>query len=679
MSDSNLRDLTPFRLTNFTFFSVFKPKIMASFPEEESSGFAVGSTRRKRLNDRKTSGESKSKKRLVLRGLCEECKKKQKPGNDMFQHLTRADVVMLKAANDGHVNCVKACLDAGANVNQLMSITVNRNAHFSSNSIHYPTSGSYYTTALIKASENRHYECLSLLVESGADVNVSDENGPTALFYVASAGHYNCLDLLLKAGADVNASRCSTSLLNVAIRSSKFSSECVNALIKAGGDVNETGYDGQTPLFALISGGKTENVRSLIQAGTDVNSQDSKGRTVLMHAVLNDDPVRYLIEAGADVNIRDNHGKTALKLALKYDSGYIDELIEAGADVNMTYEGGRTALSIAAFATWISAHVTSLITVGADVNIRDRDGSTVLMSASSRGCGDVVELLVALGVDVNSWNRTGEAAVVLAASRGHTGCLETLIGAGADVNSWTKCGETALKFSLTNGFDSCFDQLISAGADVNIRYTGGCTILSLASTLWMNAPVNTLIALGTDVNVVDFWRNTPLHLVSYVSECSRSCSKAIQCIKSLLTAGAKVNMLNVNYTKALMSYFQFRRRRVSTPLQTCLSTMLKKGCKSPICNGSCEAQMITLFFAAGETVDDYPVKVSDYLDPPSEICLSHICREAIREYLLQLDPHENLFYRAKKLGLPSALQEYLLYNVTLEDNEEDKDKTCSTD
>ena len=89
------------------------------------------------------------------------------------------------------------------------------------------------------------------------------------------------------------------------------------------------------------------------------------------------------------------------------------------------------------------------------------------------------------------------------------------------------------------------------------------------------------------------------------------------------------------------------------------------------CNGACEAKLVTLFFAAGETVDDHPVKVSDYLDPPSDICLSHICREAIREHLLLVDPHENLFIRTQQLGLPSALQEYLLYNVTLKDDCDD--------
>ena len=188
----------------------------------------------------------------------------------------------------------------------------------------------------------------------------------------------------------------------------------------------------------------------------------------------------------------------------------------------------------------------------------------------------------------------------------------------------------------------------------------------------------------------DFSRNTLLHIILRETTGHRQhCSKAIKCIKSVLAEGAKINMLNVGCTKALTSYFELRNEKVNTPLQVCLSTILtdrshhyyRSGGSSsrPVCNGACEAELITLLFAAGETVDDYPVKVSDYLDPPSDICLSHICRETIREHLLQVDSHGNLFYRAQHLGLPFALQEYLLYNVSLNDDDINQNNNTTTD
>ena len=53
--------------------------------------------------------------------------------------------------------------------------------------------------------------------------------------------------------------------------------------------------------------------------------------------------------------------------------------------------------------------------------------------------------------------------------------------------------------------------------------------------------------------------------------------------------------------------------------------------------------------------------------------LKHLCREAIREHLLHLDQHKNLFQRVPRVGLPALLQSYLLYWQTLDDNDDDND------
>ena len=43
-----------------------------------------------------------------------------------------------------------------------------------------------------------------------------------------------------------------------------------------------------------------------------------------------------------------------------------------------------------------------------------------------------------------------------------------------------------------------------------------------------------------------------------------------------------------------------------------------------------------------------------------------------QKHLLKLDPHQHLFYRIPRLGLLSALVQYLLYNMSL-DNDDDHD------
>ena len=45
--------------------------------------------------------------------------------------------------------------------------------------------------------------------------------------------------------------------------------------------------------------------------------------------------------------------------------------------------------------------------------------------------------------------------------------------------------------------------------------------------------------------------------------------------------------------------------------------------------------------------------------------LKHMSRQVIRKHLIDVDPHTHLFGRIPQLPLPSALKEYLLYNISL--------------
>ena len=74
-----------------------------------------------------------------------------------------------------------------------------------------------------------------------------------------------------------------------------------------------------------------------------------------------------------------------------------------------------------------------------------------------------------------------------------------------------------------------------------------------------------------------------------------------------------------------------------------------------------------LLYAAGECFAETKVQVPDYLRQP-EWNLKHLAREAIRKHPINIDPHENLFGRIPLLGLPSLITEYLLYDMSLDDD-----------
>ena len=99
-------------------------------------------------------------------------------------------------------------------------------------------------------------------------------------------------------------------------------------------------------------------------------------------------------------------------------------------------------------------------------------------------------------------------------------------------------------------------------------------------------------------------------------------------------------------------------------------------------------EMNMLLFAPGEIIENWwleyvgddqyiigiEIHVPNYLlNTELKFCLKHLCREAIRKHLLHLDPHTHLFGRVPRLGLPSLLTEYLLYNQTLDDDQDDDD------
>lgn len=88
-----------------------------------------------------------------------------------------------RASQAGNLNALRLLLDHGAFVDAWQG---NR-------------------TALMFATLNGHVDCLALLLERGANVNIATSYGTNALICAAAAGQLECLDLLLRAGANLEA------------------------------------------------------------------------------------------------------------------------------------------------------------------------------------------------------------------------------------------------------------------------------------------------------------------------------------------------------------------------------------------------------------------------------------------------------------------------------------------
>lgn len=59
---------------------------------------------------------------------------------------------------------------------------------------------------IFQAVECGNKECVNMLIEKGADVNIVDKNGNNGLHIAAKLGFFNIASLLLKNGANFNSS-----------------------------------------------------------------------------------------------------------------------------------------------------------------------------------------------------------------------------------------------------------------------------------------------------------------------------------------------------------------------------------------------------------------------------------------------------------------------------------------
>jgi ankyrin repeat protein len=172
-------------------------------------------------------------------------------------------------------------------------------------------------------------DLLKLLLESGADVNVEDDDGKTPFFSHCFTGTVRRDELFLRMLLDAGAEPVFS-----AHQLAKYGRwECLQLLADRDLDI-DTYDEGLTPLFFAAEAGMFECVKWLVSVhGVDVN-RHHRGRTPLMFASRENhvDVARFLVAAGADTNRRAPGGVSALTCAVQ--RGHADMvrvLLAAGA------------------------------------------------------------------------------------------------------------------------------------------------------------------------------------------------------------------------------------------------------------------------------------------------------------------------------------------------------------
>lgn len=198
------------------------------------------------------------------------------------------------------------------------------------------------------------------IINSGIDVN-EQVQGSYLLNMACYRGHLETVQLLLEKGAEINVTAGDGSTPLIQAGSGDKTGEIIALLLEKGADVNAADKTGMTALgntiFKICTTGENSRIKVLeilldhdADFTTPVSGEEDKDYTWLMIAA-NWNRIKlakFLTSKGMNVNHQADDGMTALMIACK--EGFEDLvkfLVDKGADINLTNNSGQSAIDIA--------------------------------------------------------------------------------------------------------------------------------------------------------------------------------------------------------------------------------------------------------------------------------------------------------------------------------------------
>jgi uncharacterized protein len=132
-------------------------------------------------------------------------------------------------------------------------------------------------TKLIHAISNNCFECATLLLTAGADVNFAPASHMQPLLIAASAGEIKLVSLLLKHGANPNIKFNGENYSLLMDAAFEGNIEVATALLKHGALIDQQDRDGMSALHYASREGFVQMVELLLGHGADQNSLNQAG------------------------------------------------------------------------------------------------------------------------------------------------------------------------------------------------------------------------------------------------------------------------------------------------------------------------------------------------------------------------------------------------------------------
>ncbi len=394
------------------------------------------------------------------------------------------------------------------------------------------------SSPLIRVAANGHSQLTSLLLNSGADPNITNSRNATALMNAAYLGHAEVVELLIQSNADIRIEH------KNGFEAFDFALEKphIDIMLRLIRELAKTESGGVHHLVEYVLSDDSSIPRSLT-----ANEHEMASLALMATVIKNDNQkLQSLLSLGVSPNWHNMTGYAALPLAARLNQRELSELLlSSGANIDLGNDGNDEASALNQAARSANHQLLDwLLMQGASVNKANARGYTALHLATYRQCIPCIETLLQQGANIALATETKETASSIAEQlnneeiirliqqhRERTQLIEKLVEkvkskslttkdlsevSTAQLDVFPSDGRPLLSHLILNQ-PGLVTPLLNKGVDVNQAELTGLRATPLMYAVSQNDPLllKQLIDRGADINKPDRLGNPAIDWASY--------------------------------------------------------------------------------------------------------------------------------------------------------------------